>query len=178
MKYVALLRGINVGGNNALPMAGLADVLKSLKCDNVKTYIQSGNAVFSRTAGTASTLCEKIKKKIAQEFSISPDIFLLEEAEFLKASKASPFKSKTGKDLHFYFLEDAPQKPNMEKIESLKASDEKYMLKSKVFYLYAPSGVGRSKLAAHVEKCLGVAATARNFNTVQKLQEMLNEIDA
>ena len=79
------------------------------------------------------------------------------------------------KSLHFYFLADLPKVPNLAAIEQAKAPSEAFQLIGQVFYLHAPDGIGRSKLAASAEKKLGVATTARNWRTVQKLQTMVQE---
>ena len=83
---------------------------------------------------------------------------------------------KAGKELHLYFLVSRPKKPDLDRLDAVKARSERFALKDTVFYLYAPDGIGRSKLAAAVERSLGVAATARNWNTVEKLLEMVAEV--
>jgi len=74
--------------------------------------------------------------------------------------------------MHFYFCKSSP-KVNETKLKKLKAESEEYHIEGKILYLYAPEGIGRSKLVANIESCLGVTATGRNFNTVSKIQSML-----
>jgi uncharacterized protein (DUF1697 family) len=80
-----------------------------------------------------------------------------------------------GKSLHFFFLASTPAKPDLDALAKLKSSSEEFKLGKNVFYLHAPDGIGRSKLAAKVEKALGVPATARNWNTVSKLMVMVHQ---
>ena len=165
--FVALFRGINVGGRNILPMKELALLLEENSCLNVKTYIQSGNVVFKRDNPP-----KNISSNVEKKYGFKPEILIIKGKEFLKIANDNPFSSTVGKEIHLYFCKDA-LKPNIEKIEELKSGSEKYNIKNKVFYLYAPDGIGRSKLVANIEKCLGGVGTGRNLNTVNKLVEMV-----
>ena len=169
--YIALFRGINVGGSNILPMKGLSLFLENNSFRNVQTYIQSGNVVFQ----SKTTPDTKISSLIEDKYKIKPEIIILKEKEFLKSVKDNPYDSTVGKEVHFYFCKTKP-KPDIKKLEELKSKSEKYRIKGKVFYLYAPDGIGRSKLVANVEKCLGVPTTGRNLNTINKLKEMLDNL--
>ena len=93
--------------------------------------------------------------------------------ELEEAVENNPFKTVDGKALHFFFLESHPKTPDLGGLRALKSNSEEFRLNKKVFYLYTPDGVGRSKLAAKVEKSLGVPVTARNWNTVSKLLAMV-----
>jgi uncharacterized protein (DUF1697 family) len=170
--YIALFRGINVGGHNILPMKELVELLDELGYKNVKTYIQSGNVVFQCDESTKAAISEQISSAVLQRFGFEARILLLDNLELNKALSGNPFPTENGKALHFYFLEHVPSKPDLQKMQSLQAASEQFKLEGKVFYLYAPDGIGRSKLAAQVEKCLGVPATARNWNTVGKLVDL------
>jgi len=168
--YVALLRGINVGGKNSLPMQDLRDILGSLGCENVHTYIQSGNAVF-RSAANAESLAEAIKNAIEKRFGFAPLVLLLDAAKFkaIAASNPYPHAEGTPKFLHVWFLTEIPKSPDLEALEHVRAASEKFILLDDAFYLHAPEGIGRSRLAVKVDRCLGVATTARNWRTVSKL---------
>ncbi len=173
--YIALFRGINVGGNNMLPMGGLVEILERLGCENVKTYIQSGNAVFHTKKNNTKTIAEEISSKIHESHGFKPKILLLRISEMEEAVENNPFKTAEGKALHFFFLESTPEKPDLAGLTAVKSKTEEFALKTKVFYLYAPDGAGRSKLAARVEQSLAVPVTARNWNTVSKLFEMVSK---
>lgn len=172
--WIALLRGINVGGKNIIKMADLKRDLESLKLQNVRTYIQSGNVVFNSKSKSASTLKTKILGKIEKQHGFRPPLFLLTCDELRAAIKANPFPSATEdpKTLHFFFLAKPAKAPDIEAINNAKTQTETYLLTPTIFYLHAPDGIGRSKLAANVEKHLGVTTTARNFRTVEKLKSM------
>lgn len=172
-KIILLLRGINVGGRNKLPMIELKKILEKQGCENVSTYIQSGNVVLKVPSTKKQSLSKNLKSEINKHFGFKPEIILLELKDFELALKSNPFKSKTGKDLHFYFLDKKTISPDIERMDSLKTDSEKIILKGKTLYLYAPDGVGRSKVATSIEKCLGVSVTSRNFNTIIKIQSML-----
>jgi uncharacterized protein (DUF1697 family) len=177
--YIALFRGINVGGKSSLPMKALATLLEDLGARNVKTYIQSGNAIFQSAEGNTSQLSKKISIAVKKRRGFMSHVFILELADLDKAIAENPFP-KTISDpsaLHLGFLANTPGRVDFKKIESLKKESEKFHLSASVFYLYAPEGVGRSKLAASIEKLLGVPMTDRNWRTVCKLREMAAEVD-
>ena len=173
--YVALFRGINVGGKNILPMKDLVGILEGIGCEKVKTYIQSGNAVFQAKENQIKKIAEKLCSRILESHGFKPKVLLLGVTELEDAIKNNPFKTIEGKSLHFFFLESTPIKPNLDKLANVKSNSEEFKLDKNIFYLYAPDGVGRSKLAAKVEQALGVPVTARNWNTVSKLFAMVKQ---
>ena len=172
--WIGLFRGINVGGNNILPMAELRRDLESLNFKNVQTYIQSGNVVFESSIRTSSTLAKKIGTKVEEQHGFRPQVLLIKKENLQSAIDANPYPqaSKDPKSVHFLFLEKPAKKPDLEALEEIKSKTESFHLTDQVFYFHAPDGIARSKLAAKAEKCLGVVATGRNFRTVQKLLEM------
>ena len=165
--FIALFRGINVGGNNILPMKELKAILEENSCHNPKTYIQSGNVVFNseKPPGNIGLLIE-------EKYGFKPETLIINKKEFLELVSGNPYSSTIGKQIHFYFCKDTP-KANVGRLDELKSETEHWSINGKVLYLYAPDGIGRSKLVANIEKCLGVAGTGRNLNTVNKLIEML-----
>jgi uncharacterized protein (DUF1697 family) len=175
--WILLFRGINVGGNNILPMAKLKSDLESLKARNVHTYIQSGNAVFDSTARTASSLTRKIARRIEEQHGFRPHVLILNRDELLTAIKSNPFPRAVSdpRTLHFFFLAEPASDPDLEALDAAKSSTEQYRLTNGVFYLHAPDGIARSKLAANAEKYLGVVTTARNFRTVDKLLSIVTQ---
>jgi uncharacterized protein (DUF1697 family) len=176
--YVALIRGINVGGKHTLPMKELTQVLTSIGCHNVKTYIQSGNVVF-QSGSSAAQLGEAIADEIVRCRSFKPHVLVLQKSEFKRAVENNPFPEGESdpKALHFGFLDSVPSSPDLHTLEALRAPSERIKLIGRVFYLFAPDGVGRSKLAANSEKALGVPMTDRNCRTVGKIMSMLQEQD-
>lgn len=174
---VALLRGINVGGHNKLPMAEFRALLEELGCRNVATYIQSGNALFEHDAidGLSGCISDAIEKK----FGFRPPILLIGANDFTRVVDENPFADDDieAKFIHIAFLLSPAEKADFARIESLLGANERYELTDLAFYLSAPDGIARSKLAADIEKCLGVSATARNWRSVGKLSEMLGDLE-
>lgn len=164
-----------MGGNNMLPMAKLKSDLESLKFTDVQTYIQSGNVVFQSSSGTAASLSKMISDLIESEHGFRPHLILLKAQQLKTAVERNPFPESTSEPttLHFFFLAKPAKQANMAALDKVKADNEEYHLTDEVFYLKAPDGVGRSKLAATAEKHLGVVATARNYRTVEKLLTMV-----
>jgi uncharacterized protein (DUF1697 family) len=173
--YIALFRGINVGGNNTLPMLELVAVLEDLGLSNIKTYIQSGNVVFQSEKINSVKLSQKICAAIEKRRGFMVQVIILNVNELKNAIAANPFTEIAAEPntLHCFFLSSLPENPNLKALESFKKDSEQFRLIDKVFYLYAPEGVGRSKLAMKVEQTLGVAVTARNWRTVSKIMEIV-----
>jgi uncharacterized protein (DUF1697 family) len=171
---IALLRGINVGGHNKLPMRDLKAILAEIGLVNVQTYIQSGNVVCQTNRTDLLVLSEEISAAIGESHSFVPRILLLGLADLATAVAQNPFPATDDqhKTLHFYFLESTPSNIDLAGLEAIKTKTEQFALIDTVFYLYAPEGIGRSRLAAKVEKALGVATTSRNWRTVSKMMEM------
>ncbi len=178
--YIALLRGINVGGRNKLPMRELVALLEKLGLRNVKTYIQSGNVVFQSERTDVAALALEIGHAIESSHGFTPRVMLL-DADAVRASMtANPFPEAEAepKTLHLYFLAETPGNSAVDTLNQLKKENERFHLGNRVLYLHAPDGIGRSKLAERAERTLGVPATARNWRTVSKVMEMALEVDA
>ena len=168
--WIALLRGINVGGKHIVPMKELVRLLESNGFNHVKTYIQSGNVVFQ----ISSKPKHEIGRLIEKSFGFEPAVFILSAEDLKKSVAQNPYHNSNGKTIHFFFLEEDPESIDYELLDSLKGELEEYKLIGKVFYLYAPHGIGRSKLAEKIGKAIpGVTMTARNLNTVNRLIEMI-----
>lgn len=176
--YIMLLRGINVGGKNTIPMRELTGILEDLGCIRVKTYIQSGNIVL-RSDMKADSLSEKTGKAIQNLKGFEPHVLVLDRKDLEDAIAANPFPEaeSDSKGLHFGFLDGLPTNPDLDKLESLKSDSERFQLNKNMFYLHAPDGVGRSKLAANCERLLGVPMTDRNWRTISKIRELAEEVD-
>jgi uncharacterized protein (DUF1697 family) len=170
--YIALFRGINVGGRGLLPMKDLVRILEGLGFAGVKTYIQSGNAVFQSARPKTAGMAGEISAAIMKSHGFAPAVMLLEVADLQRAVDNNPFREAEGKALHLFFLERQPAKPDLKGLTALRTTSEEFKLGKTVFYLHTPDGFGRSKLAAGVERGLGVPVTARNWNTVSKLLSM------
>ncbi|MEO0652015.1 MAG: DUF1697 domain-containing protein [Planctomycetota bacterium] len=171
--WVVLLRGINVGGRNKLPMADLRALLEGLGAEGVQTYIQSGNAVLRSTERSAARLERAIAEGIEAGRGFRPGVMVLRKAVIDAALAGNPFThAAEPKHVHVCFLAQRPKAGTFDDLLELAAADEEAQLEGQLLYLHAPSGMARSKLAAAVERRLGVEATARNLRTVEALAEL------
>jgi uncharacterized protein (DUF1697 family) len=177
--WVAFLRGINVGGANILLMKDLTSSLEKSGLFSVRTYIQSGNIVFQSPEIDASPLAKRMRTSILERHGLEPRVLLLKASELEHAAASNPFPQAEAnpKSLHLYFLAELPLNPNLEALHRVQSSKESFVLDGRVFYLHAPDGIGRSKLAEQAERRLGVDATARNWNTVCKVLDMVRRLE-
>ena len=166
--YIVLFRGVNIGGKNLLPMKELVVLFENNGFKNVKTYIQTGNVVLEGSKVSSTEIATLISGK----YGFKPEVIVLDKSEFISSIKYNPFHPTEGKLAHFYFCSKEPELSSEKLVKYLGASEE-YKLKNKVFYLFAPDGIGRSKLVTNIEACLGVPVTGRNLNTINKLSEMV-----
>lgn len=175
--FIALFRGINVGGKNILPMNELRELLQGLGCEDVKTYIQSGNAVFRHSEISPPRLAERIGAAVHSSYGFEPAVQLMTADRLEKAVRSNPFPEGTSdpSKLHVFFLVAVPENPDLEAIEAVRADSERFALIGDVAYLHAKEGIARSKLAARAERLLGVAATARNWRSVAKILDMARQ---
>lgn len=169
--YIAFIRGVNVGGKSLLPMKTLVALLENLGLHNVKTYLQSGNAIFQSQEKDVPVLSRKISAEIKKSRGFEPRVLLLELAQLEKAAESNPFPEAASEPttLHLSFLASVPSNPDLEALTSLKGRSERFLLKGNVFYLHAPDGIGRSKLATSAERLLGVPMTGRNWRTINEI---------
>ncbi len=172
--YIALLRGINVGGKNTLPMKELRDALESHGFMNVRTYIQSGNVVFESEEQDRATLASDISSCIKASHGFEPSVQVLTLGQLRRAIEQNPYSAREVEDnrVHFYFLESTPNQAALTQAQHLAANEEECAVIGNVFYMFAPNGIGRSKLAANAEKVLGVVATARNQRSAIRICEL------
>ena len=172
--WIALLRGINVGGNNIVPMKNLRMLLEGLNFLNVRTYIQSGNCVFECEVSDPSKLATAVTEKIGDEFGFRPEVMLVSKGELQAAIADNPYPEGADdpKSVHLFFLSQPTQDPDLESLRAVQKPSERFSLSDRVFYLLAPEGLGHSKLAAKVEKALRVPVTARNLRSAQKIAEL------
>jgi uncharacterized protein (DUF1697 family) len=177
--WIALFRGINVGGNKLLPMKQLAALLEKAGCRGVKTYIQSGNVVFRSPMSDASRMAARLRAAVMAGRGFEPTVVVLNRSELQRAIAANPFPQADSnpKSLHLFFLADRPRSPDLESMNAIKAKSEAFALKGRIFYLYTPEGFGTSKLAARVEQCLGVEVTARNWRTVSAVRDLATALN-
>jgi uncharacterized protein (DUF1697 family) len=178
--HVALLRGINVGGNNKVPMADLRDVVTSLGHTGVSTYIQSGNVLFTAHEGAApaDALAADLERAIEQAFGLRLRVIVLSRAELAQVISDNPYRAEPNpKYVHAMFF---PAEPGQEMRESVAAAERQAAEKGgrdeatvvgRTLFLHTPDGYGRSELAVRLGRSggAGTTGTARNWATVTKL---------
>jgi uncharacterized protein (DUF1697 family) len=170
--FVALLRGINVGGKNKIPMAELKSLFSSLGLEEVVTYIQSGNVVFRSPAGAAHDIAAGIQERIAEDFGISVSVLLRTPAELGEIADSNPFLRREAdlSKLYVVFLDGPPPEDGVAQLDPERSPPDEFCVRGREIYLHLPNGAGRSKLTIdYFERELGIAATARNWNTLLKL---------
>jgi uncharacterized protein (DUF1697 family) len=174
--YIALLRGINVGGHKIIKMDQLRKAFEGLGYADVATYVQSGNVVFKTSAKMAHGLSKKIEDMLLREFSMSVPVVVRTAEEIGDVLKNNPFLKERGIDvsrLHVTFLSQTPQKTAITGLDAIPAGPDRFHCRGQEIYLHCPNGFGGTKLSINAfEKVLSVCATTRNWNTVNKLHEM------
>lgn len=170
--WITVLRGVNVGGQGKLPMAAFRETLARLGYGNVRTYIQSGNAVFA-APGSAGQIEAAISDAVETEYGFRRPVIALSLPELEAALAANPFNAEAApKTLHFFFLRGDVQLDEAG-LRALCDQGEEFALMGGVFFLYTPNGFGKSKASARIDRFLKAGAlTARNLSTVKALAEM------
>jgi uncharacterized protein (DUF1697 family) len=177
MKHVALLRGINVGGNNILPMKDLTKMFTDAGCKEVRTYIQSGNVIFEGPAGAAG-VADAIKAKIEKRFGYRVPVILRTAGQLLKTIRDNPFLAAGAheKTLYVYFLAGSASASAIATLDPGRSAPDAFHVSGPEIYLHLPNGMGRSKLTnGYFDSKLSTISTARNWATVLKLSAMMKE---
>ena len=176
-----MLRGVNVGPHNRIKMDALRALYESLKLEDPRTYVQSGNVIFRTKEKNSAKLATKIQGAIQKKLDCCPDVILRTPDEMRKAVAANPFpekvKTEPGKVL-LTFLSEEPSRDAAANLANLKGFPEELHLKGRELYIYFPNGAGRSKLPwSKVDKLLNVTGTARNWNSVLAILEIAEEME-
>lgn len=172
--YVALLRGINVGGKNKLPMTELSAIFVQSGCFNVQTYIQSGNVIF-KSAG-AKGLADRVAEVIDMRFGFEAPVVMRTAEEWSVIAKTHPLaKSHAEPDsLHVAFLAHRPDERRVTALDPTRSPGDSLLVRDREVYLLLPNGVAKSKLTnAYFDSALGTTCTIRNWRTVQAIADML-----
>jgi uncharacterized protein (DUF1697 family) len=175
--YAALLRGINVGGSKKIPMADLRTLMEGLGHDGVRTYLQSGQAAFTTGRGDEDSLAAELTRAIEQRYGFTVDVIVRDHAYLKAIADACPFPAADlePKQLHVTYFSAPVDEDRFAEIDREAHLPEEFRLGDRALYLYAPNGLGRSKLAEALSRprlTKGVIATTRNWNTVLKLVEL------
>jgi uncharacterized protein (DUF1697 family) len=179
--YISMLRGINVSGQKLIKMPELKRLYEDIGFSGVVTYIQSGNVVFSTEEDIkARDLAQKIEKAVREKFSFDVPVIIRTRDELKDIIAAVPFKNPGGvvpDKVYITFLEDIPEEANVLKIHPLDYKPDRFVILGKEIYLDCASGYGTTKLSnTFFENKLKVRATTRNYNTVNKLIELAEDL--
>ncbi len=181
-RYVALLRGINVGGRNKIAMADLRRVAASLGHTEVATYIQSGNVVFTSPDTSVTSLADALEQEIARSLAVRPAVVVLSRAGLARVIADNPFPQETNpRYLHAVFRREDMTPDAIAAITAAqhsaraKGSQDEAIVVGRTLFLSTPDGLGRSVLALQLARSSGLAdGTARNWATVTRLMAMLD----
>jgi uncharacterized protein (DUF1697 family) len=175
--YIILFRG--VGGATQLPVGPLRAALTDAGFENVATYINSGNAVVKSSLGRVKVV-DRIAKICREQFAFDKAIYAptLQEWRELIAKNPFPENTEPGNFFHAALLGDQPEPENIKALQALAANGDKFDVVGDVAYLHTPHGFSKSKLSERFDKGIGVPNTARNWNTVLKLEALAARADA
>ncbi len=175
-KFVALLRGINVGGHKKIKMADLRVLLEENGLSNVSTYIQSGNVLF-RSAQNRSELEKLIAQSILNQYGFEVPVIVRPASAFAKLISGNPISGATPNHLSVMLLQSKPPRTKVDSIPDLESGDDQYVVIKDAIYIHCPNGIARSKLTiGFFEKHLGTTATARNWKSINKLASLAAEM--
>jgi uncharacterized protein (DUF1697 family) len=177
VKQIVLLRGVNVGGRNRVPMPALREALEGAGMQDVVTYVQSGNVVLE-SAAKPDALGRKVEGAIADAFGLEVAVVVRTRAELAKVVRRDPLGDVADREKLYQvnFCAEKPAKEAVDKLAERAVEGERVLLHGREIYAWFPHGVGRSKLAAQLSKQkLGTVVTARNWTTVKKLLELAGE---
>jgi uncharacterized protein (DUF1697 family) len=174
--YVALLRGINLGGHKIVKMDQLRKMFEEMGFAGVKTYIQSGNVVFNAPARDRVSLAKKIEEKIVRQFGFPVPVLVKTAAEVGYVVRNNPLVKEKDIDisrLHVTFLLSIPERSALKMLDGIDAEEDRFCCAGEAVYLYCPNGYHATKLGNNVlEKMLKVGTTTRNWKTVNQLFQM------
>lgn len=173
---VALLRGINLGSSNRLPMPALVAMFEAAGCADVRHYIQSGNVVFRAPAAVTARLSAQIAKRIKADFGYDVPVILRTATELREVLRVNPFldRASDGKVLHVAFLAHEPEAARTSALDPKRSPPDSFAVIGREIYLHCPNGVAQTKLSnAYFDSKLATTSTMRNWNTVQKLAAMM-----
>jgi uncharacterized protein (DUF1697 family) len=172
VRYAALLRGINVGGNKKVAMADLRTLLSGLGLADVATYLQSGNAAFSAPDQPAEVLGEAIERAIAAELGLCVRVFVRTGAQLATVIGNSPLPGEPENPSRFFvaFLSAEPDPALVHAVRQQSFGPDQIWVSGQEVYTWCPNGLATTALTySFIEKRLAVTATSRNWNTVRKL---------
>jgi len=178
MVYLALLRGINVGGHKKVSMAELRELLSDSGLKNVKTYIQSGNVIFQSKLSDILKLESKIKKAIMAHFGFDVPVLVKSFKNFQTIFEECPFEKEKKEKSYFVVLNKIPEVELIKEAQKLIYENEEFIIKNQCIYFFTSMGYGQTKFNMNTfERKLKVIGTSRNYNTMVKLLSLSSELN-
>jgi uncharacterized protein (DUF1697 family) len=175
-RYVALLRSVNVAGHGRIAMKNLTATFDALGHTDVRTYIQTGNVIFTTPGRSAPRVVADIEGQLAEDFGISPAVILRTVPEFIRVGSASPFPAHGADPArhHVTFLVEPPSKAKLAALTLPASGRDELVIDGREVYVHTPDGYADTKFTGtFLERHLGVVSTTRNWNTVTKLCQLL-----
>jgi uncharacterized protein (DUF1697 family) len=176
-KYIALLRGINVGGHKKVPMAELRELLTESGLENVSTYIQTGNVFFQTPESNILALENSIHKSIMDHFGFEVSVLVKTRQDLQRIFDACPFSDEKKKKSYFTILHNIPTAELVEDASKKVYEGEEYLIINDCIYYFCEKGYGKAKFNMNLfERKLNTASTSRNYNTMVKLLSLSEEL--
>ncbi|HEX2154188.1 MAG TPA: DUF1697 domain-containing protein [Acidimicrobiia bacterium] len=176
MRYAAFLRGVNLGPSRKVKMAELRSLLERMSLEDVGTYLQSGNAVFT-AENEAAGLVERLEGALAAEFGIEIAVVVRDQSEMTAVVDGCPYQDEAAADpkkVHAVFLGGSPPAAVWKSVDADAFRPDEFTVGDRVVYMHLPNGMARTKLPAALEKAAsGVTATTRNWRTVEAVNDLL-----
>ena len=173
--YVALLRGVNVGGKNRLSMDELTRMFEEIGCNSVRTYIQSGNVVFVSKPSLSQSVQAGIAATVSARVGADIPVILRSVEELSQVAEANPFAGETqdSRKLHVGFLAAQPTASRVSRLDPERSPPDEFVVCGKEIYMHLPNGMARTRLTTnYLERVLATRVTFRNWKTVLSLLNM------
>ena len=178
---ISMLRGVNVGGHNKIKMDALRALYESLGLRDVQSYVQSGNVIFRTKERDLTALTKRIQNGIERRFGFRPDLILRTCSELRDVIRRNPFAKRRGIEPNKFlvtFLAGDPGAEARENARKIKTEPEELGIDGREAYIYFPNGMARPKMSwPAIERALGTSGTGRNWNTVNKLLEIAENLE-
>lgn len=174
--HIALLRGINVGGRNRLPMKDLVSLFEEAGCRDVRSYIQSGNVLFRAGDAMARRIPRVLPALLAERFGLETPVITRTREELRRVCRSNPHAAGDERTLHVVFLADRPARSRAARLDPDRSPPDEMVLRGREIYLRCPNGIARTRLTNdYLDRTLATVSTIRNWRTTRKLLDLLEQ---